>query len=208
MITRHILAIAAVSLLPLATLQAQTPAATPAGGTPGATPAAGTPAAAPGAAPTTPAAKPKPLSTNDAKFLTDLLEAMQFHIRMGEVAKHNKDDKDLVAFGSKNHKEMTEEFTPMVTLAQNNQIKNIPTEASKADKGDIAKLSKAKAEKWKLEYFELLAKNGKRNVRMAENALKSMNDATVKAAATKVAGLMASQTTAAEAKVKELKEKK
>ena len=202
MITRHILASAMAVLLAAPALHAQAPATTPPAAPPAATPA---PGAVPAAAP----AKQKPLSMNEGKALTDLLEAMQFHIRMGEVARHkDKDDKELVAFANKNHKEMTEEFTPMVTLAQNNQLKNIPTEASKSDKSDIAKLSKAKPDKWKQEYFELLAKNGKRNVRAAENALKSINDPAVKAAATKVAALMTSQTAAAEAKEKELKEKK
>src|SRR5829696_6262806 len=155
MITRHILAVATASLLPLTALHAQTPAATPP-----ATPATPAPAApAPGGTPAAAPAKAKPLSSNEGKALTDLLEAMQFHIRMGEVARHkDKDDKELVAFANKNHKEMTEEFTPMVTLAQNNQLKNIPTEVSKGDKSDIEKLSKAKADKWKQEYFELLAK--------------------------------------------------
>ena len=204
MITRHILAITVAALFAAPILQAQTaaPATAP-------TPAAVPPPAT--GAPAAPTAKAKPLSSTDAKGLTSLMEAMQFHIRMGEVARHkDKEDKELVGFANKNHKAMTSEWTPMVNFATERGVenKNIPSAVSNADKADIAKLGKAKPEKWKEEYFELLAKNGKKNARSAENVVKSINDPQAKEAATKVAAVITSQATEAEAKFKELKEKK
>lgn len=199
----HILAITAAVLIAAPTLRAQAPAA-PATG-------AATPPATPGAPATAPAAKAKPLSSGEAKGITDLLEAMHFHIRMGEVAKHkDKEDKDVVAFGNKSHKEMTEQYTPLVNLAMLRQMdnKNIPTAVTKGDKSDIEKLSKAKPEKWKLEYYELFAKQGKQNVRVAEAAVKSFADPELKDLGTKVAATITAQTAAAEAAHKELKAKK
>jgi hypothetical protein len=209
----HILTLAAATMLAGATVYAQAPAApattTPAGtatGTSGAV-STGTTTGTTGAAATT--AKPKPLSTNEGKAVLDLLNAMQFHIRMGEIARHkDKDDKELVTFANKNHKEMTELYTPLVGVAQTANLKNIPMEASKADKADMAKIGKPKAEKWKEDYFELLFKNGKRNARTAENAVKTIADPTAKDLATKAAAAMASQTAEAETKYKELKDKK
>jgi hypothetical protein len=136
---------------------------------------------------------------------------MQFHIRMGEVGRHkDKEDKELVAFANKNHKAITEAWTPMVTFATERGVdnKNVPTAATNADKNDITKLGKVKPEKWKQEYFELLAKNGKRNARSAENAVKSINDPQAKEAATKAAAIISAQASEAETKVKEIKEKK
>ena len=131
---------------------------------------------------------------------------MQFHIRMGEVARHkDKDDKELLGFANKIHKEMTEQWTPLVSAAMNRNMKNIPSAVSKGDKDDIAKLGKEKGDKWKAEYFELFAKNGKRNVRTAENAVKALQDPELKAPATKVAAVITSQADAADAKAKELK---
>ena len=215
---RHILTLA-VAMLAGVTVHAQAPAApstttppgaaTPTGtatGTSGAV-TTGTTTGTTGAAAT--ATKPKPLSSVEGKAVLDLLNAMQFHIRMGELARHkDKEDKALVTLANKNHKEMTELYTPLVGVAQTANLKNIPMEASKADKNDMAKLGKPKAETWKEDYFELLFKNGKRNARSAENAVKTIADPTAKDLATKAAAAMASQSAEAETKYKELKDKK
>lgn len=211
---RHILTFAAATLLAGTTVFAQAPAApattTPPGTATGTSGAIST-GATTGTTGTTSATatKPKPLSTNEGKAVLDLLNAMQFHIRMGEIARHkDKEDKELVSFANKNHKEMTELYTPLVGVAQTANLKNIPMEASKADKGDMAKIGKPKAEKWKEDYFELLFKNGKKNGRVAEAAVKTIADPTAKDLATKTAAAIASQTAEAETKYKELKEKK
>ena len=168
------------------------------------TPAAG---ATPGAAATS--AKPKPLSMNETKAVGDILQAMHFHIQMGEVGKYNK-DKQVSEFAQKAHKEMTEQFTPLVNYAMNNGVenKNIPTEVSKADKNDIDKLKKEKEDKWTLEYFELLAKNGKRNARAVEAAAKTLTSPEAKGLAEKVLALINGQVAHAETAHKDLKAKK
>lgn len=194
MITRHILSATAAVLLVTHTLPAQTPAP--------ATPAAGTTTASP-------TTTPKKLSMNEGKALIDMLEAMQFHIRMNEVGKYkNKDDKEFTAAAQKAHKEMTELFTPLVTVAMNNQLKNIPTGVSRGDKSDIEKLGKAKADEWKQEYYELLAKNGKKNARSVENSLKTITDPELKDLGGKVLALVNTQATEADTKAKELKKAK
>lgn len=205
--TRHILAITAATLLSLPAVHAQAPA-TPA--TTPATPTPGAPAAtAPGATGATATPAKKPLSMNEGKAVTDLLETMQFYIQVAQSGRHkDKEDKELVSFSNKLHKSMTELFTPLVSVAMENKLKNIPEAASKADKADIAKLGKPKAEKWKQDYFELVAKNAKRDVRQLDNAIKSMQDAQVKDVATKTQAAIQTAGTEAEAKFKELKDKK
>jgi hypothetical protein len=203
----HILTLAAAALLAVTTTYAQAPAG-------GAAPAATTPPPATGTTPPTAGeAKPKPLSSVEGKALVDLLSAMQFHIRMSEVGRQkNKDDKDMVTFAGKGEKEMKELFTPIISAAQAGGVNPKSLEAvaavSKSDKSDIDKLGKTKPEKWKQEYFELLAKNGKRNARVAENAVKSISDPQTKDLANKASTAINRQVTEAEAKVKELKEKK
>jgi hypothetical protein len=149
----------------------------------------------------------------EGKALVDLLGVMQFHIRMSEVGRSkNKDDKDMVGFAGKAEKEMKELFTPIISAAQAGGVNPKSLEGvaavSKADKSDIDKLGKVKPEKWKQEYFELLAKNGKRNARVAESAVKSLTDPQAKDLANKASTAINRQVTEAEAKVKELKEKK
>lgn len=201
---RSILAFTAAALLITPVLQAQAPA-------PGAAPATPAPGAAttPGATTATPA-KPKSLSSGETKAVTNILEALQFHIRMSESAKWKKDDQDLAAFGQKSHKDLTEQFTPLVNYAMNHGVdnKNIPAEATKGDKQDISKLSKEKADKFKLAYFELYTKKGKQNIRSTETAIKSFSDPELKDLGTKALGVITSQTEAAETKYKELKGKK
>src|SRR5687768_16660849 len=87
MITRPILTITAAALLAAPFLRAQAPA-------PGAAPAApavpatpGTPATPPAAGATDPAKKAKPISTNEQRSLVQIFDAMQFHMRMGAIAK-------------------------------------------------------------------------------------------------------------------------
>lgn len=202
---RSILAFTAAALLAAPALQAQAPA-------PGAAPATPAPGAATphGATTATPAAKPKSLSSGETKAVTNILEALQFHIRMSESAKWKKDDQDLAAFGQKSHKDLTEQFTPLVNYAMNHGVdnKNIPAEATKGDKQDISKIGKEKGDKYKLEYFELYSKKGKQNIRSTETAIKSFSDPELKDLGTKALGVITSQTEAAEAKYKELKGKK
>ena len=214
MSTRYILTLTVAALLAAPVLHAQTaapgtaPATPPAGGatTPAATPPAGTTPATPAA----PAAKPKALSSSETKAITGILEVLQFHIRLSESAKWKKDDEDLSTFGQKSHKELTAQFTPMVNYAMAHGVdnKNIPAEATKADKQDISKLGKEKGDKYKLEYFELYSKQGKRNIRTTENAVKSFSDPELKDLGTKILGVLTTQTELAETKFKELKGKK
>ena len=131
---------------------------------------------------------------------------MHFHLHMAAHGRQkDKDDKDMVAYASKNDKEITDLYTPLVSAAQVRQMKNIQAEPSKADKEAVGKVGKEKGEKWKAEYYELLAKQGKRNARTAENAVKSLSDPELKAIATKVVAAINAQADEAETKLKELK---
>ena len=60
------------------------------------------------------------------------------------------------------------------------QTSNIPIEISKQDKSDIDKLGKAKEDKWRVEYYELFARQAKRNARTVDTAAKSFTDPELK----------------------------
>jgi hypothetical protein len=213
MSTRHILTITAAALLAAPFLNAQAPApgapavpatpATPA--TPGAT------ATPPAAGATDPAKKARPLSPTEQRSLTQVFDAMQFHMRMGTIAKgKNKDDKDLIAFGTRVNKEMTDQWTPLVTIATARGMdnKNIPIDISKQDKSDIDKLGKAKDDKWRVEYYELFAKQAKRNARTVDTAAKSFTDPELKQFGTALSKTFNDQAESLESTYKGLKNTK
>jgi len=211
MITRPILTITAAALLAAPFLKAQAPA-------PGGPPAApavpatpGTPATPPAAGATDPAKKAKPISTNEQRLLVQIFEAIQFHMRMGAIAKSkDKDDKEFVNFGSRIQKEMTDQWTPLVTLANNRGMDNkfIPTEVSKPDKSDIEKLGKAKPDKWRLEYYELFSKQAKRNARAVDTAVKTFTDPELKQSGATLLKLFNEQAETLESTYKNLKNAK
>lgn len=216
MSTRHVLTITAAALLAAPFLTAQTPApgapATPATPAVPATPATpGAPGTPPAAGATDPTKKARPLSSNEQRSLAQIFEAMQFHMRMGSVAKSkDKEDKDFVAFGTRIHKEMTEQWTPLVTLATNKGMdnKNIPSEISKPDKSDIEKLGKAKPDKWRLEYYELFSKQAKRNARTVDTAVKTFTDPELKQSGAALLKLFNEQAETLESTYKGLKNAK
>jgi hypothetical protein len=211
MSTRHILTITAATLLAAPFLNAQAPA-------PGAPPAVpanpatpGTPATPPAAGATDPAKKVRPLSPTEQRSLAQVFDAMQFHMRMGAIAKSkNKEDKDLVAFGTRINKEITDQWTPLINLAtaRGMENKNIPIEVSKQDKSDIDKLGKAKADKWRIEYYELFSKQAKRNARTVDTAAKSFTDPELKQVGTTLAKTFNDQAESIESTYKGLKNTK
>jgi hypothetical protein len=205
MSTRHILTITAATLLAAPFLNAQAPAP----GTPPAVPA--TPATPPAAGATDPTKKVRPLSPTEQRSLAQVFDAMQFHMRMGAIAKSkNKDDKDFVAFGTRINKEITDQWTPLINLATTRGMdnKNIPIEVSKQDKSDIDKLGKAKDDKWRLEYYELFSKQAKRNARAVDTAAKSFTDPELKQIGTGLAKIFNDQAEAIESTYKGLKNTK
>ncbi|MEQ1852018.1 MAG: hypothetical protein ABMA01_10540 [Chthoniobacteraceae bacterium] len=186
-----------------ATSQAQT---TPPVAAPGAKPAG---AAAPGA----PAQKPKPFSSSDTRAYLTVAESLQFQLNMSLRlrSRFKETEPQLVAFGSKLHKEATDLWTPGVDLAQLHGVdgKKIPLDMTKADKANVAKLNPIKDDKqWTLAYFELFAKDSKKNALEAEKTLKTVMDPELKAFLERAQALLKSQSETVEAKFQELKVRK
>ena len=185
---------------------------------PGATPAAPGTATPPPAATTTPPAtgaagapaKAKPYTAGDVQKIKDFAEALQFHMRMGEIGKYKKEDKELAELATHIYKEAADYYTPLVNAAQAHQVqgKDIPSAVSNSDKSAIDKLGKSKPEKWKLEYFELFSKEAKKNARSVDAAAKSFTDPELKELATKAGKILDGQADNLEAKYKELKNPK
>ena len=214
MSSRHILTITAAALLAAPFLNAQAPAPGAAPGAPAApaTPATpGAPATPPATGAADPAKKARPISSTEQRSLTQVFDAMQFHMRMGAIAKSkNKEDKDFVAFGTRINKEITDQWTPLVTLATARGMdnKNITIEISKQDKSDIEKMDKAKDDKWRVEYYELFSKQAKRNARTVDTAAKSFTDPELKQLGTALAKTFNDQAEAIESTYKGLKNAK
>ena len=153
----------------------------------------------------------KPFSQADIRALQVFAEAMQFHIRMGDIARWQKEkDAAITEMGTKISKDTKDVWTPMVNIAQAHQVdgKNIPSEVSKSDKANIDKLSKVKEEKYSVEYLELFAKEAKHNAKRTEMAAKSINDPELKTWADGAVKLLAAQAEQLEAAHKEAKKKK
>lgn len=176
---------------------------------PGAKPAT---TAAPGA-PAPAAAKPKPFSSSDTSSYIKIADAMQYQLHLSLRLRHKFKDKEpeLVAIGSKIHKEMTELWTPGVNLAMERGVdgKKIPQVLSKNDKDSVAKVDTIKDEKkWIVAYFELFAKESKKAAVDAEKIAKAVQDADLKTHLEKTAAVLKSQSDAITAKYMDLKAKK
>lgn len=172
------------------------------------------PAVTPGAAaPGAPAQKPKPFSSSDTRAYLTVAESLQFQLNMSLRlrSRFKETEPQLVAFGSKLHKEATDLWTPGVDLAQLHGVegKKIPLDMTKADKANVAKLNPIKDDKkWTLAYFELFAKDSKKNALEAEKTLKTVMDPELKAFLEKAHALLKSQSETVEAKFQELKGRK
>jgi hypothetical protein len=108
------------------------------------------------------------------------------------------------------HKQAVDYYTPLVNLAQAHQVpdKDIATAVSKSDKSDMDKMNKAKAGEWKLEYYELFAKNAKRNARTAAEVARMVTDPELKDLATKASKMIEGQAEQLENDYKALKNPK
>ncbi len=170
----------------------------------------------PGATPTAPgatAAKPKPFSSGDTNAYIKVAESLQYQLHLSLTLRHKFKDSqpEIVALGSKIHREMTTLWTPGVDLAQQRGVegKKIPQSLSKADKATVQKVGTIKDEKkWLVAYFELFAKESKKSAMDAEKIAKAVQDADLKAYIEKAAALLTSQSEVIEAKYKELKSAK
>ena len=174
---------------------------------------------APGTKPATPGApagapaKAKPYSAGDTHIYLTIADAIQFQLNMSLRlrGKYKEGAPDMVAFAGKINKESTELWTPGVDAAMAHGVegKKIPQDMSKIDKANLAKLGIIKEDKkWEVAFFELYAKEAKKNASDAEKGAKAAQDADLKAFAEKAAALLKSQAEAIEAKFKELKTKK
>lgn len=199
----HPILLVAAALALNATSHAQT---TPPATAPGAKPATATGAAAP-------AQKPKPFSSSDSRTYLEIAASLQFQLNMSLKlrSRFKETEPDLVSFGSKLHKESTDIWTPAVDLAQAHGVegKKIPLDMSKSDKDKVAKLNPLKDDKkWTVAFFELFAKESKKNSQDAEKAVKTVADPDLKAFVEKASALLKTQSESVEAKYKEIKARK
>lgn len=180
---------------------------------PGAKPASGTPP--------TGAAKAK-FSPGDTRIYIAIAEAMQFQLKASEKLrwKMKEGDAEVLALAAKINKEMTELYTPGVTMAQEHGVPGnldkkpksgtIPNDITVADRAALTKVDAMNKDekKWLVALFELLAKESKKNAAVAEKAAQAAQDADLKAFTEKAAALLKSEAETVEAKFKELKTKK
>lgn len=170
--------------------------------------------AAPAGAPPAPAAAAaKPYSAADQHIYLTIAEAMQLHLNLSLRLRHKYKEgaPDMVALGSKMHKESTELWTPGVDAAMAHGVdgKKIPQALSKNDSAALAKLGAIKDDKkWQLAFFEYFAKEAKKGAADAEKGAKAAQSPDLKAFAEKAAALLKSQADEVEAKFKELKARK
>jgi hypothetical protein len=191
-----------------------TPPATPPAAP--ATPPAIPPPAAPEQKPaeTTPPAtggkaeKVKPFSPGDQKTAKKISEVLQYQLKLAERAKHMKDDATLAEWSGKKAKELTEKWTPFATMCGKYGFSDVATDISKKETAEIAKLSKAKAEKFRVEYLELFSKEAKSAHKDLENAPKMIQNAELKTWTEGLVTLLKGNAEEIENKYKEEKKRK
>ena len=180
---------------------------------PGAKPATGAPPAGAGKA---------KFSPGDTHIYVTIAEAMQFQLKASEKLRWKMKDGDaeVLALAMKINKEMTELYTPGVTMAQEHGVPGnldkkpksgtIPNDITVADRAALTKVDAMNKDdkKWLVALFELLAKESKKNAAVAEKAVLSAQDADLKAFTEKAAALLKGESETVEAKFKELKTKK
>jgi hypothetical protein len=172
--------------------------------------------AAPGAKPVADAipAKPKPFSSAEKKAFMDAAEGMHFHISMivPFLTKYKDSDPAMYAWGNKIYQNSKNLFGLGVDMAvaRGMDAKLIMQERDKnnnASQKKIGQMSKD-VKKWEKEFFDFYAKDAKKCALSAENALKTVQDAELKAWMEKAAAQLKSHSEAVEEKLKEAAAKK
>jgi len=132
-----------------------------------------------------------------------MLDAVLYQRSLGEAG-NSKKDVAVGKFSEPTHKEMLEAWTPLVSIAQARGVQ-VPSEVSKSEKSEFEKLGKVKSDKYVAEYFQLAAKQSKRNARALDAAAKAFVDPELKTMATNLAKAINAQAEKSEATYKELK---
>ena len=181
---------------------------------PGTKPAPGATGAAP--------AKPKAFASADTHIYITIAEAMQFQLKASEKLrwKMKEGDAETLALATKISKEVTELYTPGVTLAQEHGVPGavdkktktgtIPTDITAADKAALGRVDSMNKDdkKWAIALLDLFAKESKKGAAEAEKGAKAAQDADLKAWAEKVAAILKTQSEEIEARHKALKSAK
>lgn len=181
---------------------------------PGAKPATGTPPAG--------AAKAKHFPPGDTHIYITTAEAMQFQLKASEKLRWKMKDgsPDVLELAVKINKEITDLYTPGVTMAQEHGVPGntdkkpksgtIPNDITVADRAALTRVDSMNKDdkKWLVAIFELLAKETKKNAAAAEKAVATVQDPDLKAFVEKAAALLKSEAETTEAKFKEVKTRK
>ena len=157
--------------------------------------------------------KPKPYSADDTRVYVTIAEGVRFQLVMSQrlVGSYQGSDPGMPAFASNLLQASTELWRSGVDAAMQHGVqgKKIPQDMSKNDQAALAKLGTIKDQKkGQIAFFELYAKESKKNAADTEKGAKAAQDPDLKAYAEKAAGLLKTQAEAIEAKFKELKTKK
>ena len=185
-----------------------TPPAAPAEPAPPGTPVPAIPPPAGDVKPAGKAEKVKPLAPGDQKFAKKASEVLQYQIKLADRARTMKEDAELATWAGAKAKELTEKWTPFATICGKYGYTEVATDISKKETGEIAKLSKAKAEKFRQEYLELFMKESKSALRDMENAPKMVQNAELKTWAEGFVSVLKANAPEIETKYKDEKKRK
>ena len=150
----------------------------------------------------------KPLAPGDQKFAKKASEVLQYQIKLADRARTMKEDAELATWAGAKAKELTEKWTPFATICGKYGYSDVATDISKKETGEIAKLSKAKAEKFRQEYLELFMKESKSALRDMENAPKMVQNAELKTWAEGFVSVLKANAPEIETKYKDEKKRK
>lgn len=162
-----------------------------------------TTATTPPVAAATPAAKPKPLGSQDKSFMKNATESMYYLIHISERTKRNAMNEDVKKLGSKITGDLNKVWGEIGTIATASG-ETLPTELKGSDKAYAARLSKVEAEKFDKMFAEQVAKEAKKLARYLESGSKSAQHPELKAIGEKYSAMVKAYETEAESLEKAL----
>jgi len=151
----------------------------------------------------------KPFSPNDQKFAKKASEVLQYQLKLAERARGMKEkDPTIADWAGKKQAELTKLWTPFATMSGKYGYSDLATDISKKETSEIAKLSKVKEEKFRVEYLEMFAKESKAALKDMENTPKMVQNAELKTWAENLVKTLKANAEEIDGKFKEEKKRK
>jgi len=125
------------------------------------------------------AAKAKPLSAYDKKFIKDVAKAFYYEIQLADLAKNQATSEATKKFAKQVNDDLNKAWGSLTELAQAN-AEALPTELTGGDKSGVERMKKLKGDNFDKTFFREILKEAKGVERDFASAVKTGTDPAVK----------------------------